>query len=116
MASGRPSAPIVAGDSGQISVYDGYFLLAPCSQPLRVQASQAEDTIRVRLFSSPDTAATGPCAEDVRPWEYSLLVGQFEPGEYVVHVRHEGDLARETALDTLYRGIEILPPRARRAR
>lgn len=108
-----PSAPIVEGDSGQVSIHGGFFGLEPCAAPLRPVASWSGDTIRVRLVSGPDTTLEGPCTQGEQKAGYALVVGQFEPGDYAVRVIHEGDRARSPALDTVYHGIRIHPPRRR---
>lgn len=100
--------PIVAGDRGQLSIYEGYFLRAPCSTPIAVDASRG-DTITVRIRSRPDTAAPDPCPEAPKPIGYAMLVGQFEPGTYAVRLIHEGDHARPSPLDTVYDNITVEP-------
>ena len=108
VASGPVYPPVVVGDEGQISIYEGFFLRAPCSRPLQADASRAGDTIVVRIISRPDSAAAG-CQEAERATGYALLAGQFEPGDYPVRLIHEGDLAREAPLDTVYENITVEP-------
>lgn len=101
--------PIVRGDEGMISIYDGFFIQAPCSLPLQRAVRLSRDTITVRFISAPDTTLDGPCQEDSRPLGYSMLVGQFEPDSYAVRLMHEGDQARATPLDTVYEDIAVEP-------
>jgi hypothetical protein len=106
LANPTPS-PTVRGDSGQISIYDGFFVTAPCARPPVVDASLERDTIRVRIVSqAPAAPADTACAEASRAWGYATLVGQFDGGIYQVHVVHQGDLAR-APLDTVYTDITI---------
>ena len=100
--------PIVAGDAGQVSIHGGYFVQRPCSLPLQA-SSRRGDTITVRITSRPDTARAGTCPEDRKALGYALLTGQFEPGTYAVRLVHEGDLAREAGLDTVYPNITVRP-------
>ncbi|MFO7893383.1 MAG: hypothetical protein R6U63_06615 [Longimicrobiales bacterium] len=106
--AGPVRAPVVEGDRGQLSIYDGYFILAACATPIRVTATRG-DTITVRVVSEPDTARAGPCQERPKPIGYAMLVGQFEPDRYTVRLIHEGDGARPTPLDTVYDNITIQP-------
>ena len=108
VAAGPFYPPVVVGDEGQISIYEGFFLVAPCSRPLRADASRAADTIVVRLISEP-AASDADCQDVERPTGYALLAGQFEPGDYPVRLIHQGDLARETPLDTVYEDITVEP-------
>ena len=101
--------PVVAGDRGQVSIYEGYFVSRPCHRPLRAEADLQADTIIVRVIADPDTARTGPCEEVEKQLGYAMLVGQFDPGTYAVRLIHEGDMAREALLDTVYAGIAIEP-------
>lgn len=103
--------PVVRGDEGVVSIYEGYFVRAPCSRPLRVDASHEGDTILVRVVSESDTARIETCAEAERPTGYAVLVGQFEPAEYQVRIVHEGDRSRPTSLDTVYDDITVKPKR-----
>jgi hypothetical protein len=99
--------PTVEGDVGQVSIYDGFFVTAPCASPPRVDASRQRDTIHVRVISdAPDTPADSSCSESDRAWGYAALVGEFEEGRYEVRVSHEGDRARPS-LDTVFTGITI---------
>jgi len=100
--------PIVKGDRGQVSIYEGYFLQAPCSSPIAAEAFRG-DTITVRVRSLPDTLAPDPCPEAPKPIGYAMLVGQFEPGTYAVRLIHEGDHARPSPLDTVYPNITVEP-------
>lgn len=109
VASNPPSAPVVDGDKGQVSIYEGYFLREPCALPLRVDASHQGDTILVRVISAPDSLRLDTCAEGQRPTGYAVLVGQFEPDDYAVRIVHEGDRARPTPLDTVFDNITIRP-------
>lgn len=108
VVSGPVYPPVVVGDEGQVSVYEGFFIQEPCALPLRVDASRQSDTILVRVISEPDTARVD-CRESERPAAYAVLVGQFEPGAYSVRVVHEGDRARTTPLDIVYDNIAIRP-------
>ena len=108
VASPAPS-PVVSGDYGQISVYDGFFITAPCASAPRIDASRESGTIRVRVISE-EAPADDACGESERAWAYAALIGEFEPGRYDVRVSHEGDLAR-SPLDTVYTDIAIEPRR-----
>lgn len=101
--------PVVAGDRGQVSIYEGYFVSQPCYRPLRADADLQADTIVVRVIADPDTARAGPCEEAEKPLGYAMLVGQFDPGSYAVRLIHEGDTARDAPLDTVYADIAIEP-------
>ncbi|MDX1579070.1 MAG: hypothetical protein R3266_11320 [Gemmatimonadota bacterium] len=105
--TGPVEPPVVEGDSGQVSIYEGFFVQAPCARPLRAGADTSGDTIIVRVVSEPDTARTGPCLEEEKALGYAMLVGRFEPGDYAVRVIHEGDLARDPPLDRVYEDIGI---------
>ena len=100
--------PVVRGGEGRLSIYDGFFIRAPCSTPLQVQARRG-DTVTVRVWSEPDTTAADPCPEEPKPVGYSMLVGPFDPGTYTVRVSHEGDGARPVLLDTVYEDITVDP-------
>jgi hypothetical protein len=103
--------PIVRGAEGVVSIYEGYFVRAPCSRPLRVDANSEGDTILVRVVSETDTARTDTCAQPERPTGYSVLVGEFPPADYRVRIVHEGDRSRPTRLDTVYDDITVKPKR-----
>lgn len=102
-------SPVVRGDEGQVSIYQGYFVRPPCADRLRVEARHRGDTIRVRIYAPRDSAAAASCNLPALAVGYSLLVGPFEPGPYDVHLTHEGDIARETPLDTVYENVTIKP-------
>lgn len=106
VAAGPVYPPVVTGEPEVLSIYDGYFLRAPCSTPLSVEASRG-DTITVRLRSRPDTTAPDPCQDSPKPIGYAMLVGPIEPGTYAVRLIHEGDRARPSPLDTVYENITI---------
>jgi hypothetical protein len=102
-------APTVEGATGRISVYDGFFVTAPCAGPPRVDASLQQDTIHVDVISDPAVLPTDSiCAGTDRAWGYAVLVGPFEAGSYAVRLRHQGDRARPP-LDTVLAGITIEP-------
>lgn len=103
--------PVVRGDEGVVSIYEGYFVRAPCSLPLRVDASNEGDTILVRVVSEADSTRTETCEEPERPTGYAVLVGQFQPAGYRVRIVHEGDRSRPTSLDTVYDDITVKPKR-----
>lgn len=98
--------PVVTGDAGQLSIYEGFFLRAPCSTALAVEASRG-DTITVRVWSAPDTTAPTPCPDGPKAVGYAMLVGQFDPGTYAVRLIHDGDGARPAPLDTVYDNITV---------
>ena len=103
-----PAVPSVRGGQGQLSIYDGFFLAAPCAGEPRVDASRRQDTVLVRIVSEPAAVPTESCDEEARAWGYSLLVGPFQPDEYPVRVVHEGDLERPP-LDTVFSDVAIEP-------
>jgi hypothetical protein len=101
------SAPVVAADGPQVAIHDGFFRTAPCGGPLGANAVLLSDTIVVRVVSQPP-ADTAACEGEGEATAYALLVGQFEPGDYVVRLIHDGDRARPP-LDTVYPPVTLEP-------
>ena len=111
MAEGRSSAPAVRGDSGTISIYEGYFLKGGCHGGIASDATAAGDTIVLTLLSLPDTSGTTPCEKEPQIMGYAVLVATLQAGEYVIRVVHDGEVA-ESPVDSVYT-VTVAPPRGR---
>lgn len=109
MPEGRSKAPIVEGDSGRISIYEGYFLKGGCHGGIGSDATAAGDTIVLTLLSTPDTSGTAPCEAEPQIMGYAVLVATLPAGEYVIRVVHEGEVA-ESPVDSVYT-VTVAPPK-----
>ena len=80
----------------RIIMNGGYILPHPCFTPLDSTGDQNDNTIDVTITATP-TGQTCPAV--VAHYVYSMVLGNFVPGDYKVRIRHRDTSGTRTIFD-----------------